>query len=91
MTQEFRIEIPQIDPRWSRSLVPLAAIVIAGLALLSSSVYSVGAESVGVIQRFGKYTGTVDPGLRFKLKTLWVKQLREHFKRIDQSWAWSIK
>ena len=34
MSQEFRIEIPQIDPRWSRSLVPLAAIVIAGLALL---------------------------------------------------------
>ena len=67
MSQEFRIEIPQIDPRWSRSLVPLAAIVIAGLALLSSSVYSVGTESVGVIQRFGKYTGTVDPGLRFKL------------------------
>ena len=67
MSQEFRIEIPQIDPRWSRSLMPLVAIVIAGLALLSSSVYSVGTESVGVIQRFGKYTGTVDPGLRFKL------------------------
>ena len=67
MNQEFRIEIPQFDPRWSRSLVPLVAIVIACLALLSSSVYSVGAESVGVIQRFGKYTGTVDPGLRFKL------------------------
>ena len=67
MSQEFRIEIPQIDPRWSRSLVPLVAIIVAGLALLSSSVYSVGTESVGVIQRFGKYTGTVDPGLRFKL------------------------
>ena len=51
MSQEFRIEIPQIDPRWSRSLVPLVAIIVAGLALLSSSVYSVGTESVGVIQR----------------------------------------
>ena len=67
MPEEFRLEIPQFDPRWARSLVSLAAIAVAGLALLSSGVYSVGTESVGVIQRFGRYVGTVDPGLRFKL------------------------
>lgn len=32
-----------------------------------SSVYTVPADSQGVILRFGKYTGTVEPGLRFKL------------------------
>ena len=67
MPEEFRLEIPQFDPRWARSLVSLAAIAVAVLALLSSGVYSVGTESVGVIQRFGRYVGTVDPGLRFKL------------------------
>lgn len=67
MPEEFRIEIPPIDPRWARSIISLAAVVLAVLALFSSAVYSVGTESVGVIQRFGRYVGTVDPGLRFKL------------------------
>ena len=38
MNQEFRIEIPQFDPRWSRSLVPLVAIVVACLALHTTTV-----------------------------------------------------
>jgi membrane protease subunit HflK len=40
------------------------ALVVAGLA---RGVYTVGPESVGVIQRFGRFIGTVGPGLRFKL------------------------
>lgn len=44
-------------------LVVLALIVWAGF----SSVYTVPAESQGVVLRFGKYIDTVDPGLRFKL------------------------
>jgi membrane protease subunit HflK len=32
-----------------------------------TSVYTVQAESQGVVLRFGRYTKTVDPGLRFKL------------------------
>jgi len=35
--------------------------------LLYTSVYTVQAESQGVVLRFGRYTKTVDPGLRFKL------------------------
>ncbi|MFC1697191.1 FtsH protease activity modulator HflK [Nanoarchaeota archaeon] len=32
-----------------------------------SSIYTVGTDSVGVVQRFGKYTTTTDPGMHFKL------------------------
>jgi membrane protease subunit HflK len=47
-------------------LVAAAALllVISGLA---RGVYTVGPESVGVIQRFGRFVGTVGSGLRFKL------------------------
>jgi membrane protease subunit HflK len=52
-----------IDPR-GLALGALALLFLAGLA---RGVYTVGPESVGVVQRFGRYVGTVDPGLRFKL------------------------
>jgi len=42
----------------------LGLLLLAGLA---RGVYTVGPESVGVIQRFGRFVGTVGPGLRFKL------------------------
>lgn len=43
-------------------------VIIALLAWAGySSVYTVPAESQGVVLRFGKYLETVDPGLRFKL------------------------
>lgn len=35
--------------------------------LLFTAFYTVPADSVGVLRRFGKYTRTDDPGLRFKL------------------------
>ncbi len=49
------------------SLVLAAALLVALLAGLARGVYTVGPESVGVVQRFGKFIGTVGPGLRFKL------------------------
>lgn len=52
-----------IDPR-GLALGVLAILFLAGLA---RGVYTVGTESVGVVQRFGRFVGTVDPGLRFKL------------------------
>ena len=43
-------------------------IVIAFAAYLGfSSFYTVPAESVGVVQRFGHYHDVVDPGLHFKV------------------------
>lgn len=47
------------------------SLYIAGSALVAwfifSGLYTVPAESVGVIQRFGQYHGEVDPGLHFKI------------------------
>jgi membrane protease subunit HflK len=43
--------------------VPVILLVI----LAYTSIYTVEAESQGVVLRFGKYVKTVDPGLRFKL------------------------
>jgi membrane protease subunit HflK len=43
----------------------IPAILIA--LLLYTSIYTVQAESQGVVLRFGKYIKRVDPGLRFKL------------------------
>ena len=47
-------------------LVAAAALFLV-LSGLARGVYTVGPESVGVIQRFGRFVGTVGPGLRFKL------------------------
>ncbi len=44
-------------------IVPLVALAI----LVFTSIYTVQAESQGVVLRFGRYVKTVDPGLRFKL------------------------
>jgi modulator of FtsH protease HflK len=55
------------------SAAQIAAIVIGALlivvliAVLLTSSYTVGAESEGVVLRFGKFLKTVEPGLHFKL------------------------
>jgi len=59
--QEF--DMPKIDLRW----IGIGVLVIIGLWLVFSSFYTVDADEVGVIQRFGKYTTTTSPGLHFKL------------------------
>ena len=46
--------------RWG---VPIILLGILGY----TSIYTVQAESQGVVLRFGRFIGTVDPGLRFKL------------------------
>jgi membrane protease subunit HflK len=43
------------------------ALAVALFGLLMTSVYTVQAESEGVVLRFGKFLTTVEPGLHFKL------------------------
>jgi membrane protease subunit HflK len=47
----------------------LATVALGALALVgvSSAFYTVGAESEGVVLRFGRFLKTVEPGLHFKL------------------------
>lgn len=46
---------------------PLFILVVVILLGLKGSIYSIGPDEVGVIQRFGKYIATTDPGLHVKL------------------------
>ena len=56
---------PQLkfSPRWL-IIVPVIILVLLGIF---SSFFTVSPESVAVVQRFGKYSYTADPGLHFKL------------------------
>ncbi|MFQ5866189.1 MAG: FtsH protease activity modulator HflK, partial [bacterium] len=45
----------------------LGVLGIIGLWLLFSAFYTIDADEVGVIQRFGKYVRTTEPGLHFKV------------------------
>jgi membrane protease subunit HflK len=45
----------------------LLVAVIVLLIVIFSSVYTIGVNEVGIIQRFGKYVRTTSPGLNFKL------------------------
>lgn len=50
-----------------RGIIPIGIAVFVIVWSLFSAVFTVPAESVGVIQRFGRYVVEVDPGLHFKL------------------------
>ncbi|MFH1395728.1 MAG: FtsH protease activity modulator HflK [Candidatus Omnitrophota bacterium] len=47
--------------------IPVAIGVLVVLLGLQGSVYSIGPDEVGVIQRFGKFVRTTEPGLHVKL------------------------
>ena len=60
------------QPDWSdvekyRPMILGGIGVLFALILLYTGIYTVQAESQGVVLRFGKYIKTVDPGLRFKI------------------------
>jgi membrane protease subunit HflK len=46
---------------------PLVLILVAVIVLGTSMFYTVAVDEVGVVQRFGKYVRTTQPGLNFKL------------------------
>ena len=54
------------------SAAQIAAIVIGALliAVLLTSYYTVGAESEGVVLRFGKFLRTVEPGLHSSCRSV---------------------
>jgi membrane protease subunit HflK len=56
-------ELPKINPGYIK--IGVAAVVV--IILLFGTVYQITPEEIGVIQRFGKYVRTSEPGLHFKL------------------------
>jgi membrane protease subunit HflK len=57
------IEIPDFPRRWIYTVV----LLILAAWLIFSAFYTVDADEVGVIQRFGKFVRTTEPGLHLKL------------------------
>jgi len=61
-----RIQLPQFPPLQGKTLRVLAGIV-AVLVLVLGGYYQVEPDEVGVIQRFGAYVRTTDPGPHLKI------------------------
>ncbi len=59
--REFRL--PVFDRKWL--MFGIGGLLV--LSLLFSTFYTVDADEVGVIQRFGKYVSTTEPGLHLRL------------------------
>ena len=64
---------PGIDEIWrkikgdkNRFPGTLIIFILVGLLIAYSSIFTIGADEVGIIQRFGRYVRTVQPGLNFK-------------------------
>ncbi|MCJ7612042.1 MAG: FtsH protease activity modulator HflK [Candidatus Aminicenantes bacterium] len=58
-----RWDLPKINPGYIK--IAGAAVII--IILFFGTVYQISPEEIGVIQRFGRYVRTADPGLHFKL------------------------
>ncbi len=54
-------------PQFSGKTIRWTVIAVVLAIFFFSSWFTVGAEEVGVVMRFGKFVRTVDPGLNFKL------------------------
>jgi modulator of FtsH protease HflK len=63
-SRTFNVNLKSSLVGWSGVAFFLAILLLAGVW---TSYYTVGAESEGVVLRFGKFLKTVEPGLHFKL------------------------
>jgi membrane protease subunit HflK len=59
--------LKSINLRKRRKYIVIALAALVVIVLINTVFYSVGTESVGVIQRFGEYDRTTTPGLHMKL------------------------
>lgn len=77
---DAEIEVPEISRNW----IMLGVSGILALWFLFSALYTIDADEVGVIQRFGKFVRTAGPGLHLKypfgiesLKKVKVQQVKK--------------
>ena len=80
---------PQVDEimkQFKKFKLPgglLLVVIIAALFFGSSMVFTVKQDEVGIVQRFGKYVRTEEPGLNFKLPTGIEKVTKVNVKRVN--------
>ncbi|MBW2036767.1 MAG: FtsH protease activity modulator HflK [Deltaproteobacteria bacterium] len=63
-------QVDEVVQKFKKFQMPGAWIIILILVVIylgASAFYTVGVDEVGVVQRFGKYVRTTQPGLHFKL------------------------
>lgn len=58
---------PPVSYSWDPKKIVAGLLVLVALIVVFTSYYTVDADSEGVVQRFGKYHATVEPGLHFKI------------------------
>lgn len=83
------VEFPKMPklPKLPAGGVRIVVLAIIALIAVSSSVYTIDPEEVGVVVRLGRYSGTTDPGLHFKIplgvdkvfKVAVQRQLKQEF------------
>jgi membrane protease subunit HflK len=61
--QPPRMNYPKVNWKW----IVAAAVVFAVVSGFKSSIYTVPTDSAGVIQRFGRYNRTTEPGIHLKM------------------------
>lgn len=62
---QFDFQLPKM-PKFPVKVIQMVALAIFVLVLLISSTYTINPDELGVIQRFGKFVRTTEPGLHFK-------------------------
>jgi membrane protease subunit HflK len=70
MPANFPPALPRKTPvsySWDPKKIVAGLVVLVVLIVIFTSYYTVAADSEGVVQRFGKYHATVEPGLHFKI------------------------
>jgi membrane protease subunit HflK len=69
-------------PKLNLPGLPIIILILFILYLGSSMVYTIGVDEVGIIQRFGKYIRTSQPGLNFKLPAAIEKITKVKVRRV---------
>ncbi|MBU1711979.1 MAG: FtsH protease activity modulator HflK [Proteobacteria bacterium] len=69
-------------PKLNLPGLPIIILILFLLYLGSSMVYTIGVDEVGIIQRFGKYIRTSQPGLNFKLPPVIEKVTKVKVRRV---------
>ena len=63
--QRLKAALPKL-PKLNRGIFKITFLVLMTLVGIITSVYTIPAESVGVVMRFGEYSSQTGPGLRLK-------------------------
>lgn len=64
----------QMPKGYSRRAVATAAAVVAAVIFLATGFYTIAADEVGIVLRFGKHVRTVEPGLHVKVP-FWIENV----------------